>query len=357
MNRGTRIPTEASVWPSPETGAVVRQMTNRPTNTTHMHYESTSISADSEWLIAASQRPDTGWDLYACRLDGSDLTRVNSEAPSSGAGFTPDGKHLLYFEGSDLRRMCLADGADEVISHMEGLTTSTERRGVRSYDGKYYITTLASVDDRTHLHLVRWNMATGEADTLAEGIGIGHLNANPGGPELSFHHATLDGNGVRQAVPKTVHCDTLEGLRFEEFRQKVSPLTAHSFWLGKTNLRQATRQWPVHGLIVADPSTGEFETVAEGPYFWHSGASYDGKWIVADTHFPDRGLWLVNVGTRKSERLCYAFASQGHDQMTHPHPNLSDDGRYAVYTSDRTGTSQVYLVEVPEKMRARLSEQ
>jgi oligogalacturonide lyase len=34
-------------------------------------------------------------------------------------------------------------------------------------------------------------------------------------------------------------------------------------------------------------------------------------------------------------------------QHTHPHPAFSPDGRYVVYTSDRTGHSQVYEVALP----------
>ena len=95
--------------------------------------------------------------------------------------------------------------------------------------------------------------------------------------------------------------------------------------------------------------------VAEGPYFWHSGASDDGEWIVADSNWPDEGLWLINVATKQRERLCFSFASQGHPQTTHPHPNLSDDGSMAVFASDRTGITQVYVAYLPEEMRDRLA--
>ena len=33
----------------------------------------------------------------------------------------------------------------------------------------------------------------------------------------------------------------------------------------------------------------------------------------------------------------------------HTHPSFSPDGRYVVYTSNRTGHAQVYEVEVPEE--------
>jgi oligogalacturonide lyase len=34
-------------------------------------------------------------------------------------------------------------------------------------------------------------------------------------------------------------------------------------------------------------------------------------------------------------------------QWTHPHPSWSRDERKVAFASDRTGTTQVYVVEVP----------
>ena len=42
----------------------------------------------------------------------------------------------------------------------------------------------------------------------------------------------------------------------------------------------------------------------------------------------------------QSQRKVYA------PQHTHPHPAFSPDGRFVVFTSDRSGYSQVYEVEV-----------
>jgi len=35
-------------------------------------------------------------------------------------------------------------------------------------------------------------------------------------------------------------------------------------------------------------------------------------------------------------------------QQTHPHPRLSPDGSYVVFSSDRSGYGNVYMVRVPE---------
>jgi oligogalacturonide lyase len=90
--------------------------------------------------------------------------------------------------------------------------------------------------------------------------------------------------------------------------------------------------------------------------------------MVADTNFPDIGLQLFDPrdGDGTAVTLCHPGSSnvgahwngpfpyeQGPievyaPQHTHPHPSFSPDSRQIVFTSDRTGYSQVYEVEVPQ---------
>ena len=120
---------------------------------------------------------------------------------------------------------------------------------------------------------------------------------------------------------------------------------------------------------------------------WHICPSRDGKIILCDTNCPDVGLQLVDVATGKRRTLCYPGSSNGGSQWakgryalkadfeeaarsgasslrdamswmemkadtvygpqwTHPHPALSRSGRYATFTSDRTGHPQLYVVVI-----------
>ena len=90
--------------------------------------------------------------------------------------------------------------------------------------------------------------------------------------------------------------------------------------------------------------------------------------MCADTTFPDIGLQLFDPtdGVGEPRTLCLSASSnQGahwntdhcpYDdgiqkpyapQHTHPHPSFSPDGRRVVFTSDRTGVSQLYEVTLP----------
>ena len=83
----------------------------------------------------------------------------------------------------------------------------------------------------------------------------------------------------------------------------------------------------------------------------HGISAPDGKWFVSDGQDPDYNpLVLLNLETGNATFLCWPNASikGGHSQHAHVHPSLSSSGRYACYTSDVTGTAQVYVVPIPD---------
>ena len=100
---------------------------------------------------------------------------------------------------------------------------------------------------------------------------------------------------------------------------------------------------------------------------WHAVCSPDGTLMVADTNYPDIGIQLFDPrdGVGKPTIICQSGASSVGDhwkgpfpyangpinvyapQHTHPHPSFSPDGKLIVFTSDRSGWSQIYEVTLP----------
>jgi len=132
-----------------------------------------------------------------------------------------------------------------------------------------------------------------------------------------------------------------------------------------------TANWP-RGCIGIDIDTGATRRVCSFNA-WHPSINRQGTLMCADTTFPDIGLQLFDprdgVGTPRTLCLPAATNEGKHwntdhcpyddedykagkwkvyaPQHTHPHPAFSPDGRFVVFTSDRTGHSQVYEVEMP----------
>ena len=92
----------------------------------------------------------------------------------------------------------------------------------------------------------------------------------------------------------------------------------------------ADTTFPDIGLQLFDPRDG----LGMPTPLCHSGATNDGKhWNTDHCPYDDedyqQGKWKVSA------------------QHTHPHPAFSPDCRLVVFTSDRSGHSQIYETEIP----------
>lgn len=83
----------------------------------------------------------------------------------------------------------------------------------------------------------------------------------------------------------------------------------------------------------------------------HGVSSTDARWFVSDGQDPGHNpLILIELATGKAKTLCWPDASieGGHRKQAHVHPSFSSSGNFICYTSDRTGTPQVYVVPVAD---------
>jgi hypothetical protein len=137
--------------------------------------------------------------------------------------------------------------------------------------------------------------------------------------------------------------------------------------------------WP-RALCRMDWSTRQMRTIIEYNA-WHIAPDRRGARILCDTNHPDEGLQIIEVETGARQPLClsqssnqgtqwrkscYALAADFTDarrnlswmenagdtvygpQWTHPHPSWSMEEDKVAFASDRTGVTQVYVVEVPK---------
>jgi oligogalacturonide lyase len=151
----------------------------------------------------------------------------------------------------------------------------------------------------------------------------------------------------------------------------------HETFLGETGDLVFT-VWP-RALCRMDWTGREIRTIAEYNA-WHIAPDRRGQRVLCDTSHPDEGLQVIDVATGRRRQLClsessnqgtqwrysrYALAedfAQARNalswmenaadtvygpQWSHPHPSWSTDETRVAFASDRTGTAQVYVVDVP----------
>jgi hypothetical protein len=359
----------------PRTGIRVVQITSYPTPSEHLGYDWPSITPDNERVIIACQRHagrEAPWDLFRCDTDGLNLCQLTERPPEAGrvsARLSLDGKIIYAAWGGEkvLRSLDVESGRCEDLFSFEPYCIE----GGEVYPGVDIVgetgTLFLSMKTRgfAQTRLIRVDLSDGKAkefgdDTMFYGYDFANdrlmLLTNirkDGVVELPGGSRTM---GNLRPGKQTIWSTDREG--GDAKYVGTTHDYGHSTMLGRTGLIQGTGLPPERCIILQRPG-GKLEKIVEGPYFWHSGGSFDGEWIVSDTNWPDVGLQLVHgpansknpKGSPHFRTLCRTGATSGGQQGGHAHPALSHDGRVAVFRSDRTDCSQVYLALITEEFR------
>ena len=189
----------------------------------------------------------------------------------------------------------------------------------------------------------------GRSETVLERDTIGHPQFHPDDPSW-----------IRYAGPYhdriwAMRRDGSENRLVYERDVEKREWIVHETWR-PGSMEILTTNWPA-GMFGIDVLSGETRPVCSFNA-WHPMIDRTGTRMVADTNFPDRGLQLFDPldGLGEPSPLCLTESSNEgkhwntdhcpYDdgpvqvyapQHTHPHPNFSPDGKFVVFTSDKTG--------------------
>ena len=355
----------------PENGIKIIQLTSFPIPSGHFPYNWPSITPDNKRVLFFSQRwaqRDAPWDLFRCDIDGLYLTRLTERTDRhEEGGYYGRPSSIMKADGSVVyvvwdKLLCevdveteetrelvsLADHcpAGHVISNLHIASSGTRLFAVhRGEDetGNLRIDldtgTVEEVDfggtlfgcakKEPRVVVQRGKVVWGTVETEN-----GERKVENVGDSLAMWSMDEDGSDARMICPQ---------------------MFAHATLIGDGTTIQGTGLPPEHCIWIAEEGK-EPRRLCRGPYFWHSGPSFDGEWIVSDTNWPDDGLQLIHVPTGYFRTLCHPRASQDHVEYGHPHPALSQDGRVAVFRSDRTHVSQIYVALITDEFRESIIE-
>jgi len=326
----------------PETGVKILQLTSFPLIHYHQYIYGQWIAPDAKSLLLFGYREprrDSPIDVWRVSSDGSGLEKLVEGG--SWSAVSPDSTTAYVGGGSAIMRAPMAGGGNA-----EPLVRLLDYGGVMvnavSPDGRWLFCHAGPKSGG--VHVLRVEVATGKVDVIHRPGRLMHLqihgtngllaNMQPEAREIGIWTCSFNGDDVRK-LP-------------------FARSTNHFASLGNTGRVITT----VHGggcaIEVATPGEPKVDIVAQGVGFWHPTSDASGEWAVADTNWPDVGMFLVHVPSGRHRKLCTTGASGGHPQWTHAHPRLAPDASYVVFDSDRTGICHVYLAFVPEEMKAAL---
>ncbi len=349
----------------PTTGIKVIQITSYPLPSGHFTYEWPSITPDNRRAVFFCQRwasRNAPWDLFRCDTDGLNLFQLTERGDvhqkggyygRSPAALTLDGTTIYAIWGTDLCTVDVETGDVEDLCTLEDVCPDGCMFGriLFSASGTRLFINRGGATPGT----VRVDLESGAVDDIELDGGIsGCLQSEPrllvqrGKVKYDTEVTESGSRRIVNTGPKisqwTTDEDGGDGRPFGAWQ------FAHATLLGTRSAVQGCGLPPERCIWISEEGKDPYKLV-EGPYFWHSGASHDGEWIVSDTNYPDCGLQLIHVPTRRFRTLCHPGATLDHVEYGHPHPTVSQDGRVVLFRSDRTNVAQLYVALITDEFR------
>ena len=339
------------------TGREVWQITSHDSASEACYFEAQAFTADDKYVIFSSKRT-CEWQFYRCDLETGALKQLTSVSDLS-LRYTmhPDGKRIFYIDG---RALCAIDVYDLSIDTLMDLSESGLKNphiaNSFSADGRYALVNSRS-DSGMSIYRADLQSETMEHVLTWGGGSYSHALINPAYPHLVTFVPYPDTQND-MSLPMDQRARTwIANMKTGEVKQFLTcPYgfrATHESWSPNGErfffFKKSVPGWMPVSIASISKEGDDWQeyytndTIRLG----HGRASDDGKWFISDGQDPGYNpLVLLNLETGDTEFLCWADASikEGHGAHAHVHPSFSSSGKYVTYTSDKTGTPQVYVV-------------
>lgn len=354
MPTGARFTGERHTSIDGRTGVEVVRFTSADAIHHTLYFTKPSVTADGERFVFVSDR-DGGWNLFAASLDADEIVQLTEGGdlnPFSAVN-SPDGTRVYFTAGNQVRSVRLDTLRVSVLADF----------GDASLGGCSLDASGAQI-----VTVVRRGGSSELATVRTDGMGYSVFYEPP--REVGYVQFCPADSGCvlySSGIDQRMWTATTRGIKDRPlYLHDTSQWITHESWLGQSDTVIFTR-WG-YGLLAIDRNGGTARTITR-QNAWHASSRRDGGMIVADTVLPDMGLLLIDPTDGRTTVLCHPEATSqgtrwGYDtpeagtvtaetygpQWTHPHPAFSPDGRWVSFTSDRTGSAQVYLARVPDSV-------
>jgi oligogalacturonide lyase len=386
MTVGQTYPPEWRDYPDPLTGRRVRQLTDSSAEDYHLYFYNPSTTSDGKYLIFISERTGIS-NLFRLDLHSGQIVQLTDAQPVraeywpfteavQGVGaclpaIGSSGQEVFYFEGTDLfavgiesfkRRQLLSLPSDRRASMLQANTRGDTlvfatwdealfiERSQRAYAGEKFPDEHFFQD--TTSTIMRVDAITEQTEEILckENFWINHVHLNPHNRDLILfcHEYSELPDRMWLLDVANQKCEPIPGQGAAEWYE-------HEFWSAdgkRVCFHGGSRRDNTQGFCGWCSADGTSYVKAyhstSGRAYAHYNLHPDGQTMITDGEARPGCISQVHLrdGKQQFEILCrhdsYTF---GDDQRCHPHPSFTSDGKQAIFTSNRTGTSNIYLTD------------
>lgn len=396
MGVGKIFKDEVFTYVDKYSGRTVRQLTDYAGHSNQLYFTNPSWCGDRSFVFTSDR--DGHGNLFRYDLDTEtikQLTDLKGATRPSGcycktnnAHYFWDEKILYELNMETLKQRKVYEADDGFIPRAEVIMKSDGRYIISSKgdfsitaDGKYACCLEFLWDDikpekpeiyyslfrhaellekRPLGRLVKIEIATGKLTVLMEDRRyMAHVNTSPSNPDvLMFCH-----EGPWHLVPQRMWGMNIKTGEVWKIRPQDEDNSAigHEFWLedgvrigyhGRNRVDQGKQ---FYGSIKWDNTERiEIDFPFQSTHFHSLDLSLitgDGTAVIKNHVYGKYGLPYIMLFKKEGDkfvgpRILSYHRSTFNDQYSHPHPQITPDGKHVIYSSDLTGYANIYMVEI-----------
>lgn len=371
--KGRRWPSERKSYKDRLTGLEVTQLTDYKAHSHHLYFTENGWYDDERRLLFISDR-ENSTNLFSMEVASGEMTQLTDYQSNDqlDASLLPDGSAAFVRLGNQLIRLDLASLEEKLLyeapdGYQLGNASATAdgryvlacvqedlSHRIRLDLGNGYVGHRELMEAAPHSMIVRIEAGGGEAETVYEANKfITHINASTKEPWLmTFCHEgpwhlvdhRIWGLDLRTGKAWKIRerLDEGEKVGHEFFYPDGTTIGYHGFRTDGTNFFGSIR-YDNTGMEETEFHFDTWHGYADG----HGLAVVDGKGQVRSL-----SLWRKIGGKYEGPRTLCELRCSFHSQKVHAHPRFDAKGKRLLFTSDKNGYGNLYLIHIPERFDA-----
>jgi oligogalacturonide lyase len=359
---GKILPGEFTTWIDDSTGYEIIRWTSQGAN--HHPYFTVESFIDNETAIIYSKRSGKE-QLYKLNLINGEMTQMTNAVDLKNMDHLPASKTIWYLDGKKLFTLHTGSLQSREVFDFTSIPFTIQSFSVTS-DAKWFVFSAEKKDSLSGrcgygpYAIYKLNLADKSLQqiTLDYGFNISHVQANPVNPDLILYcwqWERFDEERLVGHAPVRSWWVRIDGTDGGPFRQEIGTQRTHEAWTpdGK-NITFISKyrlgpQKGVHFIGIQSIDDKVHQLYQEQVSPAHQNLFKDNKhWIVDLYNNEEPLLVLFTRGKTKMKETSILFrhGSSMEGQDSHPHPRFSPNGKYVLFSTDKTGQAQVYTVRI-----------
>lgn len=382
---GKEFRSEKRSYRDEKTGLEVTQLTAGDSNNYIFYFTDNSFTSGDREIYFMSDRSANApeiYNIFRMNLDTGRMVQITDEPAGVGVHLhtkTPDSEILVYVTGNQLKKLNTRTGKVDVLyEEKPGVVLgspfiSPDKRFVGiprnekvniSYGANYsgFKETMFATK-KGWITLI--NMNTGHPTDLYEDTHwVGHFQFSPDDSTIAMFCHEGPWNLVQQRIWLI---DTVQRTIQPCFRQEEDDSVGHEFWTRDGLIFFDNRRHGHDGTITSSKTQATVKSVDSGqtpyigladrsgrvirkidmPYYCnHYHANNNNTFLVGDEV---EDLVLIDIREEKPRlRTLCTHKTSWYKQQTHCHPTFSWNGDQVLFTSDRDGKCNLYLINIEQ---------